>query len=77
MKRTHFVQANEFVGRPSSPLTRMRKDWLSWQDMLMEQKPISGGSLEYADSVPQLGIEPFRFRDGLSCRSAPLGPSKR
>jgi xylan 1,4-beta-xylosidase len=41
------------------------KDWFSCHYLKEGQKPIGGHSLEYADSMPQLGIEPLRYREGV------------
>jgi beta-xylosidase len=41
-------------------------DWLSCHYLLEGRQPILGGTvIEYADSCPQLGIEPLKYRDGL------------
>jgi xylan 1,4-beta-xylosidase len=48
------------------------RDWLSCHYLKEGRHPIPGHSLEYADSVPQLGIEPLSYRDG---RFLPLRPT--
>jgi beta-xylosidase len=40
------------------------QDWLCCHYLRVGQKPLGGNSLEYADAVPQLGIEPLSRRDG-------------